>query len=455
MSTSNLPYPWSSHPSSATPSFRHNILSSNNEPVAPRLLLPHPNADNPSALHVLPSLSSPLQLPPVPPSPSPMRRTAPKDSLTTSHPPSPPPPFPQSPLGPGSTGTQPAVQLVVPRAVVDGLARDFSLTDVQRKIMQTFLHFGSVGQGLSKPDLLTRLYQLAITFDLENKRPKADGIDVQTMQAMMKDLKIRLEQTFSLTRSQTRTIRLLAQEKMFDPMRTCYMGVNQDVFDYIRAHSEELNYSNVMGNPSYELVMLKEVKKACSSIRNNFRQHLRDSITVYIDAVAFTHKMKKLYQRPGGVTYDDRLLLLRNIILRRYMVDHPNTVWVEEELTDDTTSDVDNAAAPSNADGSTRPAKRPRTVKSSAGGRVPKGQDFWSLIDSWFYSKKDLGKRLTDEGWKQLLEGYVRFDEAGFKSRASSPQPTADGQLDTHAMQTRRGWFDGDGPGSSALALVI
>ncbi|KAJ3858248.1 hypothetical protein EV359DRAFT_88025 [Lentinula novae-zelandiae] len=100
---------------------------------------------------------------------------------------------------------------------------------------------------------------------------------------------------------------------------------------------------------------------------------------------------------------------------------------------------------------------RPRTVKSSAGGCVPKGQDFWSLIDSWFNSKKDLGKKLTDEGWKQLLEGYVRFDEAGFKSTVSSPQSTAGGQLDTdtHAMQTRRGWFGGGGPGSSALALVI
>ncbi|KAJ3804500.1 hypothetical protein F5876DRAFT_70580 [Lentinula aff. lateritia] len=203
MSTSIPPYPWSSHPSSATPSFRHNILSSNNEPIAPHLLQPRPNADNPPALHVLPPLSSPLQWPPVPPSPSSMSGTTPTDSLTTSHLPSPPPPVPLSSLRPGSTATQPAVQLVVPRAVVDGLARDFSLTDVQRKIMQTFLHFGSVGQGLSKPDLLTRLYQLAITFDLENKRPKADGIDVQTMQAMMKDLKIRLEQTFSLTRSQT------------------------------------------------------------------------------------------------------------------------------------------------------------------------------------------------------------------------------------------------------------
>ncbi|KAJ3856893.1 hypothetical protein EV368DRAFT_61327 [Lentinula lateritia] len=437
MSTSIPPYPWSSHPSSATPSFRHNILSSNNEPIAPHLLQPHPNADNPPALHVLPPLSSPLQSPPVPPSPSSMSGTTPTDSLTTSHLPLLPPPVPQSSLRPGSTATQPAVQLVIPRAVVDGLARDFSLTDVQRKIMQTFLHFGSVGQGLSKPDLLTRLYQLAITFDLENKRPKADGIDIQTMQAMMKDLKIRLEQTFSLTR----TIRVLAQEKMFDPMQTCYMGVNQDVFDHIRAHSEALNYLNVIGNPSYELVMLKEVKKACSSFRNNFRQHLRDSITIYIDAVAFTHKMKKLYQRPGGVTYDDHLLLLRNIIL---------SISAEEELADDTTSE-------DNADGSTRPAKCPRTVKSSAGGRVPKGQDFWSLIDSWFNSKKYLGKKLTDEGWKQLLEGYVCFDEAGFKSMASSPQSTAGGQLDpdTHAMQTRRGWFGGGGPGSSALALVI
>ncbi|KAJ3897710.1 hypothetical protein F5879DRAFT_783927, partial [Lentinula edodes] len=145
--------------------------------------------------------------------------------------------------------------------------------------------------------LLTRLYQLAITFDLENQRPKASEIDVQTMQAMMKDLKVRLEQTFSLTRSQAKTIRILAQEKIYEPTRTCYTEINHDVLDYIRTHNEELNYSNVIGNPAYEVVMEKEVKKVCSSVRNNFCQHLRDSVTSCVDVATFTHKMNRVYCR--------------------------------------------------------------------------------------------------------------------------------------------------------------
>ncbi|KAJ3887183.1 hypothetical protein GG344DRAFT_30126, partial [Lentinula edodes] len=122
--------------------------------------------------------------------------------------------------------------------------------------------------------LSTRLLTLAVIFDLENQHPKEDENDLQSMRAMWKDLKIRLEQTFLLTAAQTKSICLIAQEKIYDPLRTCYLGLNRDVFDYIKANSEEMCFSNVFGNAAYEDTLRKAIKKVCSSVRNAFWQHI-------------------------------------------------------------------------------------------------------------------------------------------------------------------------------------
>ncbi|KAJ3887194.1 hypothetical protein GG344DRAFT_56141, partial [Lentinula edodes] len=122
--------------------------------------------------------------------------------------------------------------------------------------------------------LSTRLLTLVVLFDMENQRPKEDENDLQNIRAMYKDLKIRLEQTFSLTSAQMKSIRLIAQEKIYDPLRTCYTGINRDVFDHIRAHAEIMRFSNIFGHPTYESALEKAIKRACSSVRNAFRQHV-------------------------------------------------------------------------------------------------------------------------------------------------------------------------------------
>ncbi|KAJ3860450.1 hypothetical protein EV359DRAFT_85319 [Lentinula novae-zelandiae] len=178
-----------------------------------------------------------------------------------------PPPSPAVPL-PSSTP-------VIITQAIDNLAKDFHCTEAQRLVLHTLVKFGSVGEGLSKADLSTRLLTLAVLFDMENQRPKDDENDLQNMRMMYKDLKIRLEQTFSLTSAQMKSIRLIAQEKIYDPLRTCYAGINRDVFDYMKTHAEVMHFSNIFGNPVYESTLEKAVKKSCSSVRNAFRQHVR------------------------------------------------------------------------------------------------------------------------------------------------------------------------------------
>ncbi|KAF9072511.1 hypothetical protein BDP27DRAFT_1418126 [Rhodocollybia butyracea] len=290
-----------------------------------------------------------------------------------------------------------APPLVVDLLAVQNIAHDFQLSETQTDMLKTFVKLGSAGQGLSKPNLLTRLFHLALTIHYENQWPKDDQNDVQTLRGIVKDLKVWLENTFSLTSDQIKNIRALAFDKVYDPLCTCYMAINADLFDYIKSHAEELHFGNVFGNPVYEQVVEQAIRKTCSSVRNGFRQHLQDSIKNGISAAVFTHHMNALYLQPGGPKPNDQLILLRNIAL------HSDLLWEEEK----DGNNVDEGGP----EGSKPPAKR----KKSSNGKKPKGHDFWSMVDEWYSDKmKTLGTKVTNSGWKQLLEEFVSFDEGGF-----------------------------------------
>ncbi|KAH7874931.1 uncharacterized protein C8R40DRAFT_1171043 [Lentinula edodes] len=335
---------------------------------------------------------------------------------------------------PAEPNTEPEVTSLA----VDNLAKDFSLTEEQRLTLQTFLKFGKVGKGLPAADLLTQLYSTALMLHLENKHPKEDENDVQTIRAMINDLRIRL-QTFSLSSTQNRLIHLVAHNKVYDPLRTCYMDIGTDVFVHLRANAEQLGFSNIMGNPAYEHALEGRVNKICSSVRNQFRQHIIDSITKKpISAADFTHNMNKTYCHPGGPEFNSQHILLRNIVLRRFVYDRHQIDWAVEEETESIEGD-DNSEAPNK--------------KRKRGGRVARGCDFWSLVDTWYKDqKKDLGKKLTDPRWKELLEEYTRYDESGFRETTGS-SASSNGQ---NHMQTQSGSGTmTSGQGDSTLAALI
>lgn len=46
----------------------------------------------------------------------------------------------------------------------------------------------------------------------------------------------------------------------------------------------------------------------------------------------------------------------------------------------------------------------PKKRKVRSGGRVPKGQDFWSRVDAWFIEEiKEKGRSLTGASWKRYV----------------------------------------------------
>ncbi|KAJ3875812.1 hypothetical protein F5051DRAFT_442067 [Lentinula edodes] len=351
------------------------------------------------------------------PSPSPSSSWLPSSSGTLQQ--------PQDTTGSSPVPTSaPSMRVtpVVDPTIVDSLAKDFSLPDTQQKILQNYLQFGSAGSGLSKPDMLARLYDMAVNFSLFNQIPKDSEEESKSMRGLFKDIRIRLQQTFSITSTQNKSIRLVAMDKIYDPLRSCYRGVDDDVFDYIKSHADEMMFSNIFGNPAYEQALGKAIKKVSSSVRNAFRQHLRDGVANGTNAVDFTHSMNKIYRRAGGPHFNEQILLLRNVLLRRFIVDNPSAVWLEEDGLDVVPAEADSENFSPSPETQEQPAKkRKKTLKTAAGGRVPKGQDFWSLVDAWFIPKrKEFGEKLTDPRWRALLDDYVSFDEGGFNRTSSS-----------------------------------
>ncbi|THU82730.1 hypothetical protein K435DRAFT_872026 [Dendrothele bispora CBS 962.96] len=87
-----------------------------------------------------------------------------------------------------------------------------------------------------------------------------------------------------------------------------------------------------------------------------------------------------------------------------------NVVWIDEG------NKAETAVQVSSSTEREEPTKR-RKLKPAASGRVARGQDFWGLIDKEFIEKQEeLGKKISDAGWKEYLDDVLRFDEAGFKT---------------------------------------
>ncbi|KAE9385472.1 hypothetical protein BT96DRAFT_1007020 [Gymnopus androsaceus JB14] len=293
---------------------------------------------------------------------------------------------------------------------IDNLAKEHNLTEKQRKNLHVMAKFASVDEGIAKPELLVKLYEMTLHFELYNN-PKTieDQNNTDTMRRMLRDLQIRMEQTFALTPNQNKTIRALAQDLIYDPLRTCYQDLSADVFDDIKKNAKQYGFDNVFGVPAYEKVLEKATVKHGSSVRNGFRQHLRDGMGKGLSVVEFTGRMNKIYLRAGGPAHNRELILNRNIILRNFIHQNPNAVWVDEEGEPDIEEEFDQPAT----------GTKKRKLKPATAGRVPKGQDFWSILDKWFAGKLEvLGKKMTDVKWKEFIDECRRLDEVGFNHTA-------------------------------------
>ncbi|KAH9049523.1 hypothetical protein EDB84DRAFT_1260894 [Lactarius hengduanensis] len=128
-----------------------------------------------------------------------------------------------------------------------------------------------MGRDLSKSDLATRMYTLGISYEVMRElRSRAESL--QRFEMILTDVSARLESTFNFTNEQKANIRLIAGQVIFEPKRVSYMQIHLDVEARIRENQNDLHFTNIYCNLSRQKLLMSAIKRACSSVRNGYRE---------------------------------------------------------------------------------------------------------------------------------------------------------------------------------------
>ncbi|KAF9493185.1 hypothetical protein BDN71DRAFT_1395438, partial [Pleurotus eryngii] len=125
----------------------------------------------------------------------------------------------------------------------------------------------------------TRTYMLATIYqDMAERRRHEQANPTNTLAKLINDLQIRLDDMFTLTKEQKDNIRIVAQDVLYQSTCTAFKTLHVDVERQIKERQAEMKCTNIFGSPAREKVFHAKTKRICSSVRNAFRQDLRDSI---------------------------------------------------------------------------------------------------------------------------------------------------------------------------------
>ncbi|RDB20869.1 hypothetical protein Hypma_012041 [Hypsizygus marmoreus] len=321
-----------------------------------------------------------------------------------------PPPQTPAPRPLSTPAPQPITSVISPR-FVDRLANDFKLEPQQRTDLHTFVQLGSLGEGLSQADLATRIYIVAILHGQTAERKRAASEQgVGDLAGLFNDLKIRLDETFSFTKEQRGNIRGAAQDLIFQATRTAFVTMHIDLDRALREDKVSMKLTNVFGSPSREKMLASLIRKTCSSVRNSFRQDLRASICdeTACSLSEFTYASATKYKTGGPGLNLEIGFTIHNALLRRFAVDNTSLLGVEEHEDDEEDIDLDDTNP------SSRPTKkRKRSGQTHAGGRIAKGQDFWSQVDAFFVRMVSSfnSRNLTGPAWRDYVDQVLRNDD--------------------------------------------
>ncbi|KAK7006458.1 hypothetical protein R3P38DRAFT_3602654 [Favolaschia claudopus] len=330
--------------------------------------------------------------------------TSPEQGHVTPSPfaPQPQPP-PTSQMGPLPTSLTPPT--AVPALYLDNLAREFGLGDRDRMKLRGFLQVCG-NTGLRPGDLLGQLYMLAVVLSeaAERRRAAQENIFGGDLRAMMRDLQIRLDDSFSLTTTQKANVRGITQDVIHEATRTTFSAMHVDVLVILKDRKQYLDLDNIFGVPVREKKLMSALKRACSSVRNAYRQDIRDSIDpasfVPLDKITYTLASKYKLGGVGGELSD--LFSIHAALLRRFAFDNPDLLWTDEADGED------------DSESSHPPAKKRKTT-AKQGGRIAAGADFWGKVDIHFKDQVALrGRNFKDARWKPYIDQILADDASKF-----------------------------------------
>ncbi|KIM36128.1 hypothetical protein M413DRAFT_31883 [Hebeloma cylindrosporum] len=305
------------------------------------------------------------------------------------------------------------------------------------------LHFfaqaGSVGQGLTQADLATRLIMLAATYEqsAEQHRKEKDQNVIDTKK-VFEDLKVRLGETFKITDEQHVNIRTLAKDVIYEKGRMSVSFMQNDIWPALLREQGALKFTNIFGIPVREKVLKKAIQKTASGVRSTFREDILASVSPgsAMSLSKFTYEMAMKYKRGGAGENLDRGFTLRNALLRKFVLENLKIAQTPEAA-DPENEDSDSTTSPP-------PQKRKHVAQNTkkSGGRIARGQDFWSLVDAFFTKLvKDWGRVLTAPSWKAYMDEVILEDNKRFDDQSNNSNDGTNSKLNKPVLCTHNASF--------------
>ncbi|KAF8886592.1 hypothetical protein CPB84DRAFT_1850060 [Gymnopilus junonius] len=351
------------------------------------------------------------------------------------------PSFPGQPMG--SPIPPQASEQLHPK-FLETLVAQLRLTPPQAKGLHDLSSIAStLGGGLRLPELATSLYLLASFAAMENRLTgllnsvlqlvrSSDDDEIGDLRGLFRELVIRLEDTFHLTKEQSANVQRVTQDLIIRPTRTGFKDIHLDVLNQVCTNPVTYSLDNVIGRPAREALLNAAAKRIGSSVRNSFCQELRDSIlgSETVSLTKFTTDMIMKY-RLGNLSaqVEQSYVILFAILMSEGLSD----LLVAEEPEDDVSlpevgvspsddSDVHKSQQARTQAGSKR---GPKTTKTTKAGRVPDGEDFWSRVDKWFeeeIEKRGKSTNFAGPAWKGYVDETIHQDNEHFNCPASARQ---------------------------------
>ncbi|KAJ7246702.1 hypothetical protein C8J57DRAFT_1523407 [Mycena rebaudengoi] len=332
-------------------------------------------------------------------------------SPPSSSPPGTPPSLsPDSRLTPPSNPVSPDARPMplIPPLFIDSLAKEFGLAERELKRLRGLVQVVScAGGSISQAELVGQLYTTAIVMSeaAERRRLAEEAGGVPDLKGLFNDLKIRLDDTFTLTRVQKVNVRCVCQDTIYEATRTVFSTMHIDVLASLERQKVVLQLDNIFGVPVRVKMLNAFVKTTSSSVRNAWRQDIRDSIepTSYTPLETFVFQSATKYKNGGPGEQLSDLFTIHAALLRRFAYDNPMLLGKEEAEDENENENDEDLAVPS------------KKKRKRAGGRIPKGKDFWSQVDAYFNKEvESRGRNFTEPRWKEYVKQIIADDKQEF-----------------------------------------
>ncbi|PCH45010.1 hypothetical protein WOLCODRAFT_155028 [Wolfiporia cocos MD-104 SS10] len=126
------------------------------------------------------------------------------------------------------------------------------------------------------------------------------------------------------------------------------MDLKTDVEAILCREQSALKTANIFWSLAREKILMKEVKKVTSSVRNAFRQEICNSIGIKRCSLSdFTYNMAMKYKRGGAGENLDQMYMVHSAILRRFAFEHQHLLHVDKPESTGDDDEFSGAMSPS------------------------------------------------------------------------------------------------------------